>query len=251
MKLGEFELNKIYCMDCLEGLKKIPDNSVDLVVTDPPYNISQDKKELSRKTMKSPQFARRTSIRLDFGEWDKMSDDDFEKFVGKYFKEIVRVMKDKSWGYICFAKEKVGILERLIKKFNCKYRTIFVWCKSNPVPSFRKVNYNSACEFVVVFSKGESRLKNFLNQKEMSNYLITPNKSAYGKTIHPTEKPLILIEKFIKTSSNEQDVILDCFMGSGTTAVACKQLNRNFIGFEINPEYVKIANKRLAQQVLI
>lgn len=68
--------------------------------------------------------------------------------------------------------------------------------------------------------------------------------------IHPTQKPLRIMERIIKTSSKEGNIVLDCFMGSGTTAVACKQLNRNFIGFEINPEYVKIANKRLAQEVL-
>lgn len=245
------EINKIHQGDCLELLKQIPDNSIDCVITDPPYNISQDKKELSRKTMKSPAFAKRTAIRLDFGEWDKRTDKEFELFTEKWFKEIVRVIKPKSWGYICFAKEKTGILEKLIKKYNCKYRTVFVWCKSNPVPSFRKVNYNSACEFIVVFSKGEGKIKNFLNQKEMSNYMITSNKSSYGETSHPTEKPIKLFNKFIKTSTNEGDLILDCFAGSGTTLIASKYLRRNFIGIEINPEYVKMANKRLAQEVLM
>jgi site-specific DNA-methyltransferase (adenine-specific)/modification methylase len=237
--------NKIICGDCIEVMKEIPDNSIDLVIIDPPYNISQDKKQINRYSLDYKGFKRDSSIKLDFGEWDKKTDEDFEKFTEDYFKELVRVMKNKSWGYICFSKERVGILERLIKKYNCKFRTIFVWAKTNPVPSFRKVNYNSACEFIVVFSKGDGKIKNFLNQKEMSNYMLTPNKSSYGETTHPTEKPIILFEKFVKTSSNEGDIVLDCFMGSGTTAVACLKNNRNFIGIELNPEYVKIAEARI------
>lgn len=245
------ESNKIHQGNCLELLKRIPNESIDLLITDPPYNISQEGKDIIRKNLNSKSFKRDSNIKLDFGDWDKRSDEDFEKFTEDWFKEVVRVLKDKSWGYICFAKEKVGLLEKLIKKYNCKYRTIFVWCKSNPVPSFRKVNYNSACEFIVVFSKGEGKIKNFLLQKEMSNYMISPNKSSYGVTKHPTEKPLILFEKFIKTSSNQGDTILDCFIGSGTTAVACKQLGRNFIGIEALKEYCDMANKRLQQEVLI
>jgi len=115
----------------------------------------------------------------------------------------------------------------------------------------RKVNWLSASEFVWIGSKGECKLKNFLNQTEMFNYMLTPNKSIYGKTNHPTEKPINLIKKFICVNTNKGEVVLDCFMGSGTTAVACKQLGRNFIGFEINKEYINIANKRLNQETLL
>jgi len=75
--------------------------------------------------------------------------------------------------------------------------------------------------------------------------MITPNKSIYGKTEHPTEKPVELIKRFIVTSSNEKEIVLDPFIGSGTTAVAYIQTGRNFIGFEKNKDYFKMANKRL------
>jgi len=248
------KLNKIYCMDCLEGLKKISDNSIDLVVTDPPFNISQDKKELSRKTMNSPMFAKRTSIRLDFGDWDKMGEEEFKKFTEEWFKECSRVLKEKGWIFIFFSKERTGYftnpIDGLFIKNGFKTRTIISWHKTNPVPSFRKVNFLSSCEFCIVGSKGESKIPNFLLQKEMHNFIETSNKSSYGKTKHPTEKPEKLISWLVKIGSKEKDIVLDCFMGSGTTAVACKQLGRNFIGFEKNPEYCKIANKRLSQEVL-
>ncbi len=81
----------------------------------------------------------------------------------------------------------------------------------------------------------------------MFNYMITPNKSSYGKTKHPTEKPELVIEKFVKTNSVKGDIVLDPFMGSGTLAVVCKRLNRNYIGFEINKEYYDVAIRRLSQ----
>jgi len=255
MKYNKMEINKIYQGDCLELMKNIPNESVDMILTDPPYNISQDKKELSRKNMNSPMFAKRTSVRLDFGDWDKKGEKEFKKFTEEWFKECSRVLKEKGWIFIFFSKERIGYftdpINGLFIKNGFKTRTIISWHKTNPVPSFRKVNFLSSCEFCVVGSKGESRLPNFLMQKEMHNFFESPNKSSYGKTKHPTEKPLNLIGWLIKIGSNENDTILDCFMGSGTTAVACKNLNRNFIGIEKEQEYVDMANERLKQEVLL
>lgn len=244
-------VNGIIYGDCIEEMKKLPDESIDCIITDPPFNISQDKKELSRKTMKSPMFAKRTSIRLDFGDWDKMGELEFKKFTEKWFKECVRVLKPKGWFFCFFSKERTGYftdpLDGLFIKNGFKTRTIISWHKTNPVPSFRKVNFLSSCEFCVVGSKGESRLPNFLMQKEMHNFFETPNKSSYGKTKHPTEKPERLIEWLVKIGSKEGATILDPFIGSGTTAIACLKLNRNFIGIEKDDEYIKICKERIKQ----
>lgn len=235
--------------NCIEKLKKIPNNSVDLVVTDPPFNISQDKKELSRKTMKSPMFAKRTSVRLDFGEWDKMSEEDYFKFTELWFKEVSRVLKEGGWCFIFFSKERVGYFtdprNGIFRDNKFKTRTIISWHKTNPVPSFRKVNFLSSVEFCVVGSKGKSKIPNFLMQKEMHNFFETANGSSYKQTKHPTEKPLSLIEWIVKMGSNEKEIVLDCFMGSGTTGVVCKNLNRKFIGIELDKDYFNIAKERI------
>lgn len=241
------ETNKIICGDCLEVLKTLPDESIDAIITDPPYMISQSGKSIGRKSLSSKSWKREMNIKLDFGVWDNFhSEEEFFNFTESWFKECVRVLKPKGWMYIFFDKQKIGYFDLLLsKKYGMKGRTIFSWLKSNPVPSFRKVNWLSASEFIWVGSKGECRLKNFLQQKEMFNYMITPNKSSYGETKHPTEKPIVLIEKLIKVNSNEGDIILDPFLGSGTTAVACLKLNRDFIGIEKEDEYVKIAEARI------
>jgi DNA modification methylase len=246
------EINKIHLGDCRELLKEIPDNSIDLIITDPPYMISQKGKNISRKCMNSKMFKANADIKLDFGAWDNFdSEKEFFDFTETWFKECARVLKDKSWIYVCFSKEKIGYFDLLLaKKYGLKTRTIFTWVKSNPCPSFRKVNYNSGTEYIWVGSKGDCKIKNFLKQIEMNNYMITPNKSSYGVTEHPTEKPLVLFKRFIQTSSNEGEIVLDCFVGGGTTAVACKELKRNFIGIEKEKLYVDMANKRLQQEVL-
>jgi len=239
--------NKIIQGDCIEEMKKLPDNSVDAIITDPPYMISQKGKSIGRKSLSNKNWKRNMDIKLDFGDWDNYdTEKEFFDFTERWFKECARILKPKGWIYIFFDKQKTGYFDLLLsKKYGIKGRTIFAWIKSNPVPSFRKVNWLSASEFIWVGSKGDCKLKNFLQQKEMHNNITTPNKSSYGKTKHPTEKPLILIEKLVKVNTNEGEIILDPFLGSGTTAVACVKLNRNFIGIEKEEEYIKIAEARI------
>ncbi len=245
------ETNKIYCMDCLEGLKQLPDESVDLVLTDPPYNISKLNDNRDKSKLNSPIMRRESPLIYDFGDWDNKTREEFLEFTQLWLSECCRVLKDGGTIISFFNKEDISFLGWTSKEFGIRTRTILSWHKTNPVPSFRKVNYLSACEFLWVGSKGDkSWTFNFKQQKEMHNFFETPNKSYYGETKHPTEKPLSLIKELIEIHSNPQDIVLDPFMGSGTTAVACKQLNRKFIGFEISKEYCDIANKRLAQKTI-
>ena len=147
--------------DCLKVLPKIPDESVDLVVTDPPYNISQENKKLSRKSLSSKLHKRDSDIILDFGEWDRRTEEEYKVFTERWFKEIVRILKPKSWFLSFFSKERIGYftdpLDGLFKKYGFKTRTVITWCKSNPTPSFRKVNFLSSTEFIVVGSKGKCK----------------------------------------------------------------------------------------------
>lgn len=238
---------KLYNDDCLNILPTIPDNSIDCIITDPPYKISVEGNKIVRN-IKHYKWKCRNDISFDFGEWDRQWDTDEEYFiwVEKWFKQLARILKEKSWIYIFFDKLKIGFFDLyLAKKYGIKSRNIYTWVKTNPVPSFRKVNYNSGTEFIWVGSKGDCKLKNFKQQKYMSNYFISSNSSNYKQTEHPTEKPVNLLKHLIEVNSNEGEIILDCFMGSGSTGVACKQLNRKFIGIEKEKKYFDIAKKRI------
>ena len=241
-------VNSIVCSDCLEGMKQMADNSVDTIITDPPYNISKLNDNRDRSKLNSPIMRRESPLKYDFGNWDNMDREVFLEFTTNWIKECCRVLKEGGTIISFFNKEDISYLGWIAKEYGIRTRTIFTWCKTNPVPSFRKVNYLSATEFIWIASKGEKAWNfNFKLQKEMKNYMITANKSAYGETEHPTEKPKELIKHFVEIHSNEGDLVLDCFAGSFTTAIACENLKRNWICMEINKEYCDIGLKRIEQ----
>ncbi len=238
--------NYIYNGDCIDILGGLSAESVNMLVTDPPYNISQRGNKISRSNARIKSYRRSKDINLDFGDWDHFTDVEYEEFIEQFVKLSKRALVDGAWGYVFFDKMRLGILERLYKEYELKYRTVISWCKTNPPPCFRKYNWVSAAEFISVFSKGKGGIKRFLNpQKLMFNYIMTANKTSYGVTKHPTEKPLEIIERFILTGTYEGDVVLDPFLGSGTTAVAAVKNNRRFVGIEQSLEYCQMAVERI------
>ena len=218
------ELNKIYCMDCLEGMKQMEDNSVDLILTDPPYNASISK-------IKGFGFEAINE------EWDK----NFNPL--DFLKESERVLKQNG-SMIIFCS--YHLLKTYLNYEGMKLQQIIHWYKRNSMPSLAKV-YGFNIEYMLWFTR-----PNYIFNKKFSgkNIIISNVLQGRERTIHPTQKPLSIIRKLLKVHSNENDLILDPFMGSGTTAVACKQLNRNFIGFELSQKYCDIANERLNQNNL-
>lgn len=233
--------------DCIEEMQKFIDDGVkvDLVLTDPPYNISKLNDNRDRSKMDSPIMRRKKPINYDFGTWDNMKREEFLNFTNDWYSLCVQLLKDGGTMISFFSKEDVNFLGWIGKSYGMRTRTIFTWHKTNPVPSFRKVNYLSSCEYAWIGSKGDVGWTfNFKQQKEMHNFFETPNKSIYGETEHPTEKPLSLIKHLIEIHTNEGDVVFDPFLGSGTSAVACKELNRECIGIELDEEYFKIASDR-------
>ena len=240
----------IYNNDCIEQMESLVNENVevDLILTDPPYNISKKNDNRDRSKMNAPCMRRKKAVNYDFGEWDNMEREEFLEFTEDWFNLSTQLLRDGGTMISFFSKEDVNYLGWLGKAYNMRTRTIFTWHKTNPVPSFRKVNYLSSCEYAWIGSKGEKGWTfNFKQQKEMHNFFETPNKSSYGVTEHPTEKPLSLIRHWIEIHSNPNDTILDCFMGSGTTGVASLELNRKFIGIEQDEKYFQISKNRLKE----
>jgi site-specific DNA-methyltransferase (adenine-specific) len=230
--LGELELNRIYQRDCIEGMRMIPDKSIDLIATDPPY-------EISRKTNFHKGNAKRKRHDYDFGEWDKADDDLIENAI----REGYRVLRNGGVMYTFFDAHKINRITELYKEVGFKQIKVLPWIKTNPVPANCKVTYVNAVEFFVYGVKKGSATFNV--DRIHLGVFETPICQGKERTAHKTQKPLRLFNELISISSNEGDVVLDPFMGSGTTAVAAAQLNRRYIGFEREPEYVQIANQRL------
>lgn len=229
------QVNKIYNEDCLVGLKKIPDNSVDLVLIDPPYDIS-----ISGGKKGTGKLAKNI---LDL-EKQLIDNDLVSSFDVKVLDELIRVMKDINIYIWCNARQIPMYIKYFNLQLKCKLE-IIVWSKTNPMPLYNN-KYMNDKEYCLYFRKnGYCCPKNYEDAKTV--YLSTINVKDKQLYEHPTIKPLPLIRKLIRNSSKEDDIVLDCFLGSGTTAVACILENRNYIGFEINKKYFDIANKRILE----
>jgi len=234
--------NKIICNDCLKFLPKIPDNSIDLVLTDPPYELDW-RQSINFKNRKSMFHHKKETQK-----WDK----EVKELYPILFKEFDRIVKFNGSILIFTRSEYITWAVEEAKKNNFDNKATIIWHKTNPIPRVRKKNYLSSIETILWIARYNEKkcpfTFNFKTQNEMHNFIEMPLCGGKERTEHPTQKPLKLIEHLLEIHSNENDIILDPFIGSGTTAVACKRLKRNYIGIEKNKEYCKMAEDRLRAQ---
>jgi site-specific DNA-methyltransferase (adenine-specific) len=217
--LGSLELNRIYQMDCIEGMKLIPDKSIDIIITDPPYGIDLTPQRSGSKF-----------------KGEKILNDDNLEWLPLIVKEFKRILKHNSVAYVFCNWQKYDVFKQEFEK-EFTIKNCLVWDKDwfgmgN--------NWRPNHEFILVITNGKFKTKS--NNK--SN-ILKFRRVAPQKLTHSCEKPVPLIEELIKESCEDGTVVLDCYLGSGSTAVAALRTNRNFIGFEIEPEYVRIANQRI------
>lgn len=227
--LGSLELNRIYQMDCIEGMKLVPDGSVDLLLTDPPYNVS----------MKS-NFHTMGRKGVDFGEWDK-------EFNQTSWLEIACDKVKKGGSVLIFNDYKnIGIMKEVLESKGFVIKEMLQWKKSNPMPRNRDRLYVTSIEIAIWAVKGKGWTFN-RQRGTYENGIFESPIVNHKKRIHPTQKPVEIIEELVKIHSNENDIVLDCFMGSASTAVAATLHNRKWLGFELEKEYIELANQRLDQ----
>jgi len=225
---------EIYLGNAYTMYKELLQNNmkVNHIITDPPYNISQDN---NFSTMKNPRKG------VDFGEWDK--DFDLYNWISDYSNLL-----DKNGSIIIFCSYR--FISHIIDKLESSglvVKDVIIWKKSNPMPRNIDRRYVQDTEFAVWAVKKNAKW--IFNKPTDKSYLRscyeTPTVSGKEKTNHPTQKSLKLMENIIKVHTNENDIILDPFMGSGSTGVASIKNNRKFVGIELDKEYFNIANDRL------
>lgn len=217
--------------DCLELMKDIPDESIDLVVTDPPYKIIQGGctnkavrfKGVNEKELKNGTLFKENNVK--FSEW---------------LPEVYRILKNNTHCYIMCNDRNLKELLVECENVGFKLLNVLVWGKSKHSPNRY---YMKNCEFIVFLRKGKAKNINDMGTKQLLLIDNVANKK------HPSEKPIKLMEILIKNSSDEKDIVLDCFMGSGSTGVASINTNRNFIGIELDENYFNIAKERISNVV--
>lgn len=218
---------KLYQGDCLEVMKNIEDGSIDLVVTDPPYEIATTGAGMYKQADK--QYVK---------ELNGMKDG----FSEEVLDELCRVMKKINIYFFCSQKQIIPLLDYFVKKKKCNWN-ILSWHKTNPIPACGN-KYLTDTEFILFFREKGVKVYGSFDTKR--TWYATPlNQSDKKKYGHPTVKPLSILENLVVNSSQEGEVVLDCFMGSGSTGVACLNTNRNFIGIELDEGYFEIAKERI------
>lgn len=231
---------KLFKGDAIEILKKIEPKSVDLIFADPPYNLSGE----NYLTCKSGKIAK-----CNKGTWDQIKD--IHEFNKKWVEECIRVLKDTGTIWISGTLHNHPSIGVILKQLNLWIINDIIWFKPNAPPLIQKNRFVPSTEVIWVASKSKRYYFNYeiakriSNGKQMRNLWEIP--AERHKTSHPTEKPEKLLERIVLIGSKEGDSILDPFMGSGTTGVVAKRLNRNFIGIEIDENYFGIAKKRIEE----
>jgi site-specific DNA-methyltransferase (adenine-specific) len=241
----KLELNKIHCMGCLDGLNLLEDNSVDLVFTSPPYNM--------RLRIRNGKYTEREKAEHFSKKYDYFNDalplNDFYDFHKKVLKELLRVSKVVCYNFQIVTGSKEAFF-KIIGDFNQQIKDVLIWDKGHGQPAMNEKVTNSCYEFILVLESDEKKgrmIRNATFERGKFNNILRVGRSRSISNSHGAVFPIKLAQEIISNFSNKTDLVLDPFMGSGTTAVACKQLGREFIGFEICEEYCKIANKRLEQ----
>lgn len=214
---------------------RIDSDSIDLVCTDPPYKIGRISGGGTVNTIKG---FRRSLEELERAEITEGYD------IRRFAKQVARVQGGNINAYFFCNKAQIPeYLKIYVEEMRCKF-DILCWHKSNALPTYSN-KYLSDTEYILYFRKGRGRLfpKSY---EEAKTYFVEPinlaDKNSWG---HPTIKPQSIVSVLIKNSTEPNGVVLDPFMGSGTTAVACKSLGRNYLGFEINAKYIEVAERRL------
>jgi site-specific DNA-methyltransferase (adenine-specific) len=247
----QLPLDTILHGDCIEVLNSLPENSVDVVFADPPYNL-QLRNDLYRPNM--------TKVDAVNDEWDKFEDfQAYDEFTREWLSACRRVLKDTGTIWVIGSYHNIFRIGSVIQDLGFWILNDVLWIKTNPMPNFRGVRFTNAHETMIWAQKKKGAKYTFNHQsmKALNDDLqmrsdweipLATGKQRLkvnGSKAHSTQKPEALLYRVIMASSKPGDVILDPFLGSGTTGAVAKKLGRNWIGIERDKKYIRVAQKRI------
>jgi len=255
----KMKINTIYSGDCIDVLsKEIDNNSIQLIFADPPYNLSGNGLKWEGNKTGGDWY-------MINEEWDKMTAPEYLTFTHKWVRACHKVLKDNGSIYISCTYHNIAEVMIVLKQLNFKINNVIVWQKTNAMPNMTRRVFTHSTEFVIWAVKGKGWIFNYEelkninpekqkdgSSKQMRDVWALPLvqgkerlRGKNGRASHPTQKPEEMLKRIILASSVEGDIVLDPFLGSGTTAFVAKKLGRSWIGIELNKKYVDLAKKRL------
>ena len=216
---------KLYCDDCLNIMKQIENESIDLIVTDPPYLI---KYKTNRRKNKDHDFC------------SEILNDDNEQLIIDYIRECYRILKNNTAMYMFCNCDKVDFFKQELENAGFKIKNMIIWVKNNWTAGDLKAQFGKQYEIIFLVNKG----RKYFNGKRITDVWMF-DKISGKKQLHQNQKPVDLLKQCILKHSDENDIIFDGFMGSGSTGVACIETGRKFIGVELDKKYFEIAKERI------
>ncbi len=264
--LCSFTLNKIHCIDCIEAMQKLPDQSVDIAIADPPYNASKGNKWKWDNSVALPGMGGDWSKVM--ADWDNMPLTDYFSFSLAWLSQLKRVVRPTGSLWIHGTYHNIGIINFALQMLEIEIINEVVWYKRNSFPNLSGRRLTASHETILWAHTGGKKKRKYYFDYEMSKAMESPednlkkggvqmrtvwdipnNKKpeelALGK--HPTQKPIRLLRRMLQISARPGDLLLVPFAGSGADCVAAKELGMNFIGFELEESFVQLANLRVKQ----
>jgi len=246
------EKNKFYVGDCIKLMKKLHPQSVDLILTDPPYNASKKGVNLPGNTTGGAFY----KVNED---WDKFeSNESYYEFTKQWLKESDRILKNTGSIMVCATIHNAGEILLILKEMGYRPLNVITWKKTNPMPNITKRMLTHSTEFVIWFSKASGwtfnyeEMKKYNEGKQLRDFwefsLCQGKERIKGedrKAAHPTQKPEALFGRLVEMASKKGDLVLDPFIGIGTTAKVCGDLKRDWMGFDLSKKYISLAKKRI------
>lgn len=229
--------------DCVKMMCSFPDRSIDCIITDPPYNIGlfMHERNTNLNKMRENQFA--------YAGWDNLEYKEWKQNMTRFLKQCSRVLKKKATLIMFMSVIKVADILNLATKYGFYYKTTGIWHKTNPMPRNMNLHFVNSIECWIYFiydgTTGTFNNEGKVKHDFLESSVCPLSEKKYGK--HPTQKPLSILKELIKSVTNPNDIVLDPFMGSGSTCVAATQLKRRYIGIELNKEYYEIAKSRIKE----
>lgn len=260
------ELNKIYNENCLLGMKKIPDNSVDLIIADPPYNLSKGA---------NINFLGNVVVKGMGGEWNKVIENwdnytlmEYFEFTKEWLVESKRILKKTGSMWIFGTYHNIGIINFICQAIDLEIINEVIWYKNNSFPNLAGRRLTASHETLLwVHNNPKKRLYKFnyeyskdgnfeydklksANKQMRTVWSIPNNKEKWELSLgkHPTQKPIRIIDRIITLTTDENDIVVAPFSGSGTECLSAQMNNRNYIGFEIDETYYKLSLARLLDE---
>jgi len=264
MELPKNKANTIFHADCIDGMQNLPDDSIDLIIADPPYNLSKGGDWKWDNSVKLHGMGGNWNKVME--GWDSMPMFDYFKFTYLWLEQAKRVLKNTGSIWIYGTYHNIGIINFVLQLLEIEIINEVIWYKRNAFPNLSGRRLTASHETILWAHKGSSKSRKYYfdykfskdsqfpedNLKTIGKQMRTvwdiPNNKdkkelLFGK--HPTQKPERITSRIISVSSKPNDIVLAPFLGAGTECVVAKKLKRQYLGFELENEYIEIANKRL------